>query len=281
MSNSSRAVLIAVSAACVCAIGICAAPATFIAIASRHRQVEAPPPPRQEPKQEEPIKEPKNAGPAGNFADERIDVAGTERQFRLIVPDSVDRSRPAPLVVAFHGMLIDSKDLMPHYTKLDRLAADKKFLLAFPEAIGKSWGLAPDKVNADLAFFDALVADVSKRYRVDPDRIYVTGMSNGSYFAQIVAIQRSTKVAAACAHCGPLDLGTAILGIHAERKFPVMIVCGEKDPIFNVKWFRDNRDLYEKEKHPVKLVEVPNLGHIWATEQNDAIWEFFAANPLR
>lgn len=220
------------------------------------------------------------AGPASNFPDEKIDVAGKTRQFRLIVPKSVDRTKPAPLVVAFHGMLIDSKDVMPKYTKLDVLADDKKFILAFPEAIGKSWGLAPDKVKADLEFFDALVADVSKRYNVDANRIYVIGMSNGGYFAHLVGKERSKKVAAVCSHSGPLGLQT-LLGIGAERKFPVMIICGDKDQIFPLSFFQDNRDRYMKEKHAVKYVEVPGLGHIWATDQNNAIWEFFAANPLK
>ena len=222
------------------------------------------------------------AGSAGNFADEKIKVGDKERQFRLIVPKTVDRAKPAPLVVAFHGMLIDSKDFMPAYTKLDVLAEDKKFLIAFPEAIGKSWGLVPDKVNADLEFFDALVADVGKRYQVDPDRIYVLGMSNGGYFAHLVGKERSKTVAAVCSHSGPLGLQT-LLGINAERKFPVMIVHGDKDPIFPVAFFRDNRDRYQKEKHTVKYVEVPGLGHFWASDAkiNETIWEFFAANPLK
>ena len=45
-----------------------------------------------------------------------------------------------------------SKDLMPRYTKLDELAADKKFILVYPEAEGRSWGLLPEKVKTDLAF---------------------------------------------------------------------------------------------------------------------------------
>jgi hypothetical protein len=35
------------------------------------------------------------------------------RTYRLVAPESVGLAKPAPLVVAFHGMLIDSKDLMP------------------------------------------------------------------------------------------------------------------------------------------------------------------------
>jgi len=104
----------------------------------------------------------------------------------LVVPTTVDLSRPAPLIVAFHGMLIDSKDVMPQYTKLNKTAARHRFLLAYPEAVGKSWGIAPDKVKKDLAFFNALLDTLTVNYNIDPDRVYVLGMSNGGYFAHLV-----------------------------------------------------------------------------------------------
>jgi poly(3-hydroxybutyrate) depolymerase len=52
-------------------------------------------------------------GPAGVFPNEQIVVGQQKRLYRLVVPASVDRARPAPLLIAFHGMWIDSKDLMP------------------------------------------------------------------------------------------------------------------------------------------------------------------------
>ena len=191
----------------------------------------------------------------------------------------MDLAKPAPLVVAFHGMLIDSKDVMAKYTKLDELAAEKKFILVFPEAQDKMWGIAPEKVKADLEFFDALVAEVQKRHKIDADRIYVLGMSNGGYFAHLVAKERSKSVAAVASHSGPLGLQT-LLGVNAERKFPVMIIHGDKDNILPVDFARENRDKYTKEKHEVKYVEVAGLGHMWATKEkiNDQIWEFFAAH---
>lgn len=73
-----------------------------------------------------------------------------------------------------------------------------------PNAIGGSWGLALDKVLADIALFDALLARLSATYRIDPDRIYVLGMSNGGYFAHLLARDRSTVIAAAASHSGPL-----------------------------------------------------------------------------
>ena len=218
---------------------------------------------------------------AGVFSDEEVSVGEQTRKYRLIVPKTVDLDKPAPLVVAFHGMLIDSKDVMPKYTKLDETAADNKFLLAFPNAVKGSWGLAPDKIKDDLAFFDKLVADVSGRYKVDANRVYVLGMSNGGYFAHLIGKERSKTVAAVASHSGPLGLQT-LLGVKADRKFPVLIVHGDKDKLLSVEFARENRDKYKNEGHAVKYVEVAGMGHEWATKQkvNETIWEFFKDHPL-
>jgi polyhydroxybutyrate depolymerase len=216
----------------------------------------------------------------GNFGAESLKVGPDERQYRLVVPDTVDLTKPAPLVFAFHGFLIDSKDVMPIYTKLNATAAKHRFLLVYPNAIDRSWALTPDKMAKDLAFFDALLKKLSADYRVDPDRVYVTGMSNGGYFAHFVGKERSTAVAAVAAHSGALGLQT-LLGIGAARKFPVMIVHGDKDTIIPVTIARENRDKYKKEGHAVEYVEVRGLGHAWATDAgiNDQLWKFFADHP--
>jgi polyhydroxybutyrate depolymerase len=221
-------------------------------------------------------------GTHGTFPNEPLTVGKQKRTYRLVVPKSVDLDKPAPLVVAFHGMLIDSKDVMPKYTKLDELAAEKKFILAYPEAEGKLWGIAPDKVPNDLAFFDELLKSLRDKYRLDPDRVYVLGMSNGGYFAHLVGKERSKTVAAVCGHSTALGLQT-LFGIKADRKFPVMIVHGDKDIVLSVDFARENRDKYKKEGHPVNFVEIAGLGHEWATKQkiNEQIWEFFEKNPRK
>ena len=63
-----------------------------------------------------------NGGTVGTFSNRHIEVNQTSRVYRLFVPDTVDLEQPIPLVFAFHGFLIDSKDLMPIYTGLSDLA---------------------------------------------------------------------------------------------------------------------------------------------------------------
>jgi len=216
----------------------------------------------------------------GDFAAEKIKVGGAEREYRLVVPKTVDLKKPAPLLIAFHGMLIDSKDLMPVYTKLNETAEKHKFIIAYPNAVAKMWGIAPDKVKDDLAFFDALLGKIAADYRIDSDRIYVVGMSNGGYFAHLVAKERSKTIAAVASHSGPLGLQT-LGGVKAERKFPVLIIHGDQDKILPVDWARENRDKYKKEGHEVLYVELAGTGHAWGTKAdiNETIWKFFAAHP--
>ena len=211
-----------------------------------------------------------------------LEVGGVTREYRLTVPRSAPTMAPgAPLVVAFHGMGIDSPKLMQHYTRLDETAGTHGFLIAYPSAIDGHWGLAPAKVTADLAFFDALVKAISSAHRIDPSRVFVLGMSNGGYFAHLVGKERSETVAAVASHSGPLGL-QALGGIGAARKFPVMIIHGEADRLFPVEIARENRDKYTRERHPVDYVEIPGLGHFWGTDAgiNEKIWAFFSANPL-
>lgn len=219
-------------------------------------------------------------GKHGEFASEAVKVGDALREYRLVVPKSVDLDKPAPLVIAFHGMLIDSKDLMPQYTKLNDTAEKHKFLIAYPNAVDKRWGLAPEKVKNDLACFDALLAKLTRDYMIDADRVYVLGMSNGGYFAHLVGKERSKTVAAVASHSGPLGLQT-LLGVKAERQFPVLIVHGDQDRLLSVDFARENRDKYKKEGHEVKYVELAGTGHVWGTKAaiNETIWKFFADHP--
>jgi polyhydroxybutyrate depolymerase len=222
----------------------------------------------------------KPQAPSGEFPNESLTLSGVKREYRLVVPPSANTGRPAPLVVAFHAMLIDSKDVMPTYTKLNETAERYGFIIAYPNALGGVWGLWPSRITDDVAFFDALLARISTAYRIDPNRVYVLGMSNGAYFAHLLARERSSVIAAVAAHSGALGLQT-LGGINAKRKFPVLIAHGSEDAIFGTWIARDNVERYRREGHEVEYIEVPRLGHYWASEVdiNERIWRFFVAHP--
>jgi polyhydroxybutyrate depolymerase len=226
---------------------------------------------------------------AGVFPDETITVGPEVREYRLVVPATVDLTKPAPLVFAFHGMGDDNKDHMPVTTGLNDLAAEHRFILVYP-ASGPivtergtihGWALTPDRAAADLAFFDALRARLESRYRIDPAAVYLTGMSNGAYFAHLVAREDQDVVAAVAAHSG--ELGELDLYKLTEgRKFPVLMIHGDADPIFPVDGARHDAALYQATGHEVKLIIVPGLAHAWGPPDayNEQIWNFFQSHRI-
>jgi polyhydroxybutyrate depolymerase len=222
------------------------------------------------------------SGQRGVFAAETVKVGKTTREYRLYVPQKADPSKSVPLLFAFHGYLIDSKDVMPVYTKLDETAEKHGFLLVYPNALERNWALSPKKMVDDIAFFDALLKKLQADYAIDPDRIYTVGMSNGGYMAQWVGIRRSKVVAAVASHSGALGV-QSLRRIGAARKYPVMIIHGNQDRILSIDVAHENRDKYKREGHEVNCVEIDGLGHAWATEQNinEKIWSFFEKHPLR
>jgi len=219
-------------------------------------------------------------GKFGLLPDESIKVKGATRGYRLLVPNGISARKAVPLVFSFHGRG-GSKDRMHLYCGLNGTAKQNKFILVYPSAIGGNWNLRPGAANADIAFFDALYTRLTKQYNIDLNRVYLTGMSMGGYFSNLVASQRSDKIAAIAPHSG--GLGWLRMGVKVEKKYAVFVIHGDADRVVPVSQGRSSRDVYKRAGHKIEYLEVAGLGHRWATKQriNDKIWKFFVANPRK
>jgi poly(3-hydroxybutyrate) depolymerase len=221
-------------------------------------------------------------GKTGLFEDETLKVGALERKYRLLVPDSLDPNTPAPIVFAFHGGLIDNKDLMAFYTQLDHLAKKEKFILVFPNASNRvGWFVVKEVAGIDVSFFDALLKRLSGQYNVDMNRVYCTGESSGGCFCHVLAQERSKVIAAIAPHSAVL---ASLRGkVESERKIPAFIIHGAADPIIKVEFGQKARDAYKAADHEVQYWEIPGHGHEWALFRgvNEKIWEFFKAHPLK
>jgi len=106
--------------------------------------------------------------------------------------------------------------------------------VVYPDGLDRTWnagsccGVAARSGVDDVAFVTAVVADVVGMIRVDPRRVYVTGMSNGAMMAYRLACETSLFAAVApvagdqmieCRHPSP----TSLLHIHgtADTRVPV------------------------------------------------------------
>jgi polyhydroxybutyrate depolymerase len=129
-----------------------------------------------------------------------------QRPYTLVVPDSYDASKPAPLVVMFHGYGVTGS-LEELVFQMTATAQAHGFLYAYgdgtPDSSGARFWNATDACCDlegipvdDVAYFDAIVDDVASKYAVDPKRVYVIGHSNGGFMSHRLACDRASRVAA-------------------------------------------------------------------------------------
>ncbi|WP_169978023.1 alpha/beta hydrolase family esterase [Tautonia rosea] len=151
-----------------------------------------------------------------------IEVDGHLWPFALHVPTDYedDPQRQWPLVLALHGASGSGASFLDE-AGWDELADREGVIIAAPSALpmrpnvspGRAfnprlWNTGqhpPDRPRSqidDLAFFDALLVEVTRRWRIDPDRIYAAGHSNGGAMALRLAAERSEVFAAVASVAG-------------------------------------------------------------------------------
>ncbi|MBI1248103.1 phospholipase [bacterium] len=199
-----------------------------------------------------------------------LDVSGSQRSYRIVLPEDLPAN--APLIIAWHGVG-DTAESMAKYSQLDELAAEQRFVLVYPDANQKLWQVPraeiPDKpAMRDVEFFDRIVKDVSDRQSIDQDRIYVAGMSQGATFVHWLIACRSDQIAAAVAHSGSPPQPLKLTGMRP----PILQIVGNEDNARN--GVVEASEAYQTSGIECQLVEVPSLGHRWATSQNERIWGF-------
>lgn len=145
----------------------------------------------------------------------RLNHAGIERRFIVHVPKAYRAERPAPLVLALHGgggsMDVMARDRL--YGLVSQSEASG-WIVVFPNGYSRlagklaTWnaglccGVARDRGSDDVDFLRAVVADVQQRLRIDPQRIFATGMSNGGMMSYRLACEASDVFRAIAAVAG-------------------------------------------------------------------------------
>lgn len=145
----------------------------------------------------------------GNY-DLSLSAGGYLRLYKLHVPASYNGLRPVALALDLHGHALTNDDQMKRSGQLaqsDRLG----FIVAWPQGIANSWNgegcctTAYDLKIDDVGFLRAVIASVSSRALIDPDKVYVTGWSNGAGMAQRMACEAADIVRAIAPVAHPLN----------------------------------------------------------------------------
>jgi polyhydroxybutyrate depolymerase len=130
-----------------------------------------------------------------------IEVGGRDRTYRVHRPTTIDRDDPTALVVVLHGGFGSGTQARASLG-WDQEADTGRFVVAYADGIGRSWnagtccGQARRERVDDVKFIGALIDEVVPAEGVNPDLVYLTGISNGGMMAYRVACELPGKVAA-------------------------------------------------------------------------------------
>lgn len=170
-----------------------------------------------------------------------VDVSGVQRRFLIDVPRDYDSRTPARLIFAFHGRT-NSNAQVRGYLELTKTAS--AYFVVYPESLknGSSnvWTTTED---GDYAFFDALLAELSSRYCIDTDQVYVVGHSLGAWFANSLACARGNVIRAAA------TLGGSTTRAECTGPVAAMVMHNPKDNLAAFSGGEQARDQYLAQNH--------------------------------
>lgn len=172
----------------------------------------------------------------GQAKPEGFTVDGVERQALIFANSKPAATAGAPVVFVFHGhggtaqyaaRRFRIHELWPEAVVVYMQGIPGVKGITDDEGTRNGWQKAPGEVgDRDLKFFDAALERIQKKYKTDPNRVYVLGHSNGGRFVNVLWNSRGDKLAALCSAAGPG-------GILIDKAPPksVFIIAGEKDPL--------------------------------------------------
>lgn len=137
------------------------------------------------------------------------------RAYKLFVPAHRPPA-PCPLIVMLHGCTQSADDFAAG-TRMNRLAQAHGFLVVYPEQSAQAnasrcWNwFQPQDQRRDAgepALIAGIVQEVATRHAVDPDRIFVAGLSAGAAMAVVMGETYPDLIAGIGVHSG-LPYGSA------------------------------------------------------------------------
>jgi predicted esterase len=190
----------------------------------------------------------------------KIEEIPLDEQYLIYLPKEYeDQQKPWPLLLFLHG--VGQREAPP---ELIEQGKNFPFIIVAPVIAMPEW-------SAD--FVDSVLNEVTERYRVDEDRIYVTGLSMGGFGTWTIALAYPERFAAIAPICGGGDPEM----VESIKHLPVWVFHGAKDDTIPIERAQEMVDALERVGGNVKFTIYPEGGHdVWReTYNNPELYEWF------
>lgn len=183
-------------------------------------------------------------------------------RYLLQLPEDYEQAEASPLLLFLHGAGERGDDL--NQVKRHgppRLIEEGKrlpFIVVSPQCPATQWWQP-----VELA---ALLDEIVERYKVDENRIYVTGLSMGGFGTWALAAYQGERIAAMAPICGG---GDPVKVKYSGRLAPAWVFHGAKDSVVPL---RRSEEMVEAIQHAggeVKFTVYPDAEHDSWTETYD------------
>ncbi len=144
--------------------------------------------------------------------------------YGLYVPNSYSPDKAHGLVICLHGAGFTGDSYLERWQT--RLGAG--YILACPTIpMGAWWTRTAEHLVL------ATIRAVEVRYRIDPDRVFLAGMSNGGIGAYLIGAHHATRFAAVVPMASGLD-EVLLPFLENFRQTPLYIIHGKQDQVMPV-----------------------------------------------
>ena len=178
----------------------------------------------------------------------KLKINATTYSYALYVPESAKPN--IPMIVVMHGMGGSGANIIQKW--IERL--ENKFVILCPTyPMGAWWSKNSEN------FVLQLIREIRAKYPIDPNRIFLSGLSNGAIGAYLMGMFYPDRFAGVVPIAGGITKRLMSFLVNLNNT-PMYIIQGESDPIFPIELTRQTYKILSDFKSPVIFREHKERG---------------------